>query len=74
VSQSKRHSFLEAVANTIAGFVLSIAAILWLFPIFGVRMTMAENLAATSIMTFVSIARSYVLRRAFNWWHVRGQP
>lgn len=71
MSQSKRHSFLESVANTAAGFVLSVAAVQWLFPLIGVRMTMAENLAATSIMTVVSVARGYALRRVFNWWHVR---
>lgn len=74
MSQSRTHSFFEAVANTIAGFGISVAAVAWLFPLIGVRLSMAENLAATSIMTVVSIARSYILRRAFNWWHVRGQP
>ncbi len=70
--QSKKHSLLEAVINTAVGFVLSLAAVQWLFPLFGVRMTLSENLAATGIMTAISVARSYVLRRVFNYWHVRG--
>lgn len=71
MGQSKRHSFLEALANTLAGFWLSVAAVQWLFPLIGVRMSFGENLGATTIMTFVSIARSYVLRRVFNYWHAR---
>jgi hypothetical protein len=66
VTQSKRHSLIESIANTAAGFFLSMAAVAWLFPIFGVRMSLAENFAATSLMTVISVARGYVIRRAFN--------
>lgn len=69
VSQSHRHSFFEACANTLAGFLLSMAAVAWLFPLIGVRMSLAENFGATTLMTFISIARSYALRRLFNRWH-----
>ena len=71
MTQSHTHSLLEAVANTAVGFAVSVLAVQTLFPLIGVRMTMAENLAATSIMTVVSILRSYALRRAFNWLHMR---
>lgn len=71
MSQSKKHSWLEALVNTGVGFVLSIAAVQWLFPLFGVRMTLSENLIATLLMTVISVLRGYVLRRVFNHWHIR---
>jgi hypothetical protein len=64
--QSKRHSLIESIANTAVGFILSMAAVQWVFPLFGVRMSIGENLTATSIMTVISVARGYALRRAFN--------
>ena len=64
-------SFLEACLNTASGFALSILAVQFLFPLIGVRMDMAQNLAATSIMTVISILRSYLWRRLFNWLHRR---
>jgi hypothetical protein len=35
----------------------------------GVNLNLAENFAATAIMTVVSLARSYIIRRAFVWIH-----
>jgi hypothetical protein len=73
MSQSRAQSMIEAVVNTLAGFWLSVAVVAWLFPLVGVRMSFADNLAATSIMTVVSVVRSYVFRRVFNWlqWRAR---
>ncbi len=72
MSQSPRHSLIESVANTAVGFVISMASVQWLFPVIGVRMTLAENFGATAIMTVISVLRGYVLRRVFNRWHVKG--
>ena len=67
MSQTRAHSMIEAFANTIVGIALSLAAVQWVFPIFGVRMSLAENFIATGIMTILSVIRSYALRRFFNW-------
>lgn len=64
--QSKRHSLAESLANTATGFVLSMCAVQWVFPMFGVTMNLSENIAATGTMTVVSLVRGYVIRRAFN--------
>jgi hypothetical protein len=73
MSQTRAQSMIEAVVNTLAGFWLSVAVVAWLFPLVGVQLSFADNLAATSIMTVVSVVRSYVFRRVFNWlqWRVR---
>jgi hypothetical protein len=37
-----------------------------IFPIFGLHTTLAQNLKLGLAFTFVSVARSYVLRRQFE--------
>jgi hypothetical protein len=66
VSQSRAHSLFESAANTAIGFALSMLAVAYVFPLFGIGMSLGENFTATSIMTAVSIARTYAIRRAFN--------
>jgi len=65
--QTRAHSMIEALANTAVGVVLSLAAVQWIFPLFGVSMTLSENFMSTGIMTIISILRSYSLRRIFEW-------
>jgi hypothetical protein len=72
MSQTRTSSMIEAVANTVAGFWISVAVVAWVFPLVGVHMSFNENLYATGIMTVVSVARSYVFRRLFNWLQWRG--
>ena len=39
---------------------------LLVFPMFGLAATLGQNLAIGTIFTMISLARSYVLRRAFE--------
>ena len=71
MSQSRVHSLAEASLNTASGFALSLAAGQFLFPLFGVTLSVAQNFAVTGLMTVISVARSYAWRRAFNWLHAR---
>jgi len=64
VMQSRAMSFVEAVATI--GYILAIITQLGVFPSFRIRTTLSENLRIGFIFTFVSFARSYVLRRLFN--------
>lgn len=69
--QRKRHSFLETVANTVSGFVLSFLVNLFLFPVLGIHMASGPAFAVTAVLTGVSIARGYFWRRFFNWLYTR---
>lgn len=71
MSQSRTHSLLETVANTLTGYVISVAISVHLYPVFGHKFTLAQNMALTSIFTVVSILRGYAFRRAFNYLHLR---
>ena len=69
MNQSRAHSLIESCLNTASGFALSMLAVQFVFPWFGVRMDIGQNIAATGIMTVVSLARSYFWRRVFARWH-----
>jgi len=66
--QSKKGSLLEAILNIGSGFILSM--ITWQVvanPMFGYDVSLLDNVALTSIFTSISLVRSYVWRRIFNW-------
>ena len=70
--QKRSHSLIEASTSTSAGFLISLAA--WEFvvkPVWGLPTTFAENFAITLFFTVISVARSYVFRRIFNWHAAR---
>ena len=70
-SQSRTHSLLESIVNVAIGYGIALAAQLIIFPLFGINVSLRDNLRIGLIFTVVSIARSYVLRRLLNLWHVR---
>ena len=73
MSQSRTMSLVESIANVLAGFGVAVATQIAIFPLFGLRTTLAENLAMGAIFTVVSIARSYCLRRVFEGIRVRAE-
>lgn len=64
--QSKRNSWLEAIANTLIGYVIAILAQLLIFPIFGIHIAFTDDLLIGLCFLVISLVRSYVLRRIFN--------
>jgi hypothetical protein len=73
MSQSRAMSLVESIANVLAGFGVATATQSAIFPLFGLRTTLAENLVMGAIFTVVSIVRSYCLRRAFERIRVRAE-
>lgn len=64
--QSRLMSLVEAVANVVTGYGISVATQALVFPFFGLLATREQNMAIGLIFTLVSLVRSYVLRRAFE--------
>jgi hypothetical protein len=64
--QSRSCSLTEAAANVAAGFVLAVLAQQVIFPGFGITVTLIENAGIAAIFTFLSLARSYTIRRLFE--------
>ena len=69
MSQTKAQSAVESVSNVAIGYVVSLAANATILPMFGIAISLSDNLAIGAIYTAISIARSYFVRRAFNRYH-----
>jgi uncharacterized protein (DUF2062 family) len=59
-------SMVEAAANVVIGYGIAIATQMAVFPIFGIHITLADDLAIGLVFTIVSLIRSYMLRRVFE--------
>jgi hypothetical protein len=59
-------SLVEATANVGAGYVIAVLTQTIVFPLFGLWMSIGQNLQIGAIFTAVSIARSFSLRRLFE--------
>lgn len=66
MSQSRRMSFAETVANTGSGMLISWLIGLLVYPLFGFAVGGGQALALTAIFTVVSVVRSYAWRRTFE--------
>ncbi|MET4307918.1 hypothetical protein [Bradyrhizobium sp. RT4b] len=71
MKQSKFMSLVESVINIVVGFGISLAAQVYFLPLLGVTISFRQNLTFALIMTAVSIARSFALRRVFEALHIR---
>ena len=71
MKQSKSMSLVESVVNILVGFGISLGAQIAFLPLLGVQVTLGQNLVFALIMTVISIARSYALRRLFEALHIR---
>ena len=59
-------SFTESVANVAVGYGVAVLAQVLAFPLFGLTVSLSDNLLIGAIFTVVSIIRSYSLRRLFE--------
>lgn len=68
--QTRKWSFIESCVNVLVGYGIAVASQVLIFPLFDIHVPLRANLLIGLFFTVISIIRSYVLRRAFNWWHV----
>ena len=64
--QLKKHSFIESVTNVAVGYGVALMSQITIFPMFGISITIADNIIIGALFTIVSIIRSYILRRIFT--------
>lgn len=69
--QSRQMSMVESIANVVVGFVVSLLANITILPLFGYSPGLVEATAIGAAFTAVSIIRSYLMRRLFNWIGVK---
>ena len=71
MKQSRLLSLVESLANVLVGYGVAVVTQMLVFPLFGLAVTVTENLLIGLIFTVVSIVRSYILRRGFEALRVR---
>lgn len=72
MSQSRSASFTEAVANLLIRYTVAVLSQMAIFPLFGVYLSIGENMLMALWFTIISLIRSYYVRRLFNRLHVTG--
>lgn len=65
--QSRKMSVIESVVNVVFGYGIACGAQSVIFPWFGIYISTSEHLLIGGLFTVVSIVRSYLLRRFFNF-------
>ncbi len=66
MKQSRWMSFAEAVVNVVVGYGVAVLTQMLVFPLFGMRASVSDNLLIGVIFTMVSLVRSFTLRRVFE--------
>lgn len=64
--QSKKHSLIESVTQTVVGLVVSFCIQLVIYPMLNIPVTFSQNVIITTVFFIASIGRGYLIRRIFN--------
>jgi len=64
-------SLVEAIANVAVGYAIAVLTQILVFPIFGLQVSLSNNLTIGAAFTAISLTRSYVLRRLFEAFRSR---
>jgi uncharacterized membrane protein (DUF485 family) len=68
MSQTRRRSALEALAQITVGYLVSVCGNILFLPMFGLNPSVADSFGIGIVFSVISFVRSYVLRRVFNMW------
>lgn len=64
--QTKKHSIIETISQTVIGLGSSIVIQLILYPLMGIPVTLFQNIIITIVFFIASLIRGYFIRRYFN--------
>ena len=67
MKQSKTMSVVESMTNIAVGMGISIVAQIIMLAWWDVHLKMSQNVIMTVIFTVISFARSFILRRVFEY-------
>ena len=56
MKQTRRMSLIEAIANVVVGFAVALLTQIIVFPLFGLRVSLGENLAIGGLFTLLCAA------------------
>ena len=66
MKQSRTMSLVESLTNVVVGYGIAVVTQMLVFPLFGLTVTLVDNMLIGVFFTAVSIARSFTLRRVFE--------
>ena len=66
MSQTRTKSLLEACTNIMIGYVINIGINAIVFKSMGIPVTTKQNLGIGLLFTFVSLTRTYLIRRIWE--------
>ena len=64
--QTKKHSLLESIVNTITGILFNYLINLYILPLYGIKITNTQNFAMIFTFLILSTLKVYIIRRLFN--------
>jgi uncharacterized YccA/Bax inhibitor family protein len=71
-AQRKTTSLIESVVNCLIGVCVATLSQILIFPLFDIHISLLDTGLIAVIFTSVSIVRSYLLRRVFEYLRVTG--
>lgn len=71
MKQSRLMSAIEAITNVTVGYGVAVATNWLALPLFGFAVSIGDSAVIGLVFTAVALARSYLLRRFFEWIQVR---
>jgi uncharacterized protein YacL len=66
MTQTKKQSAIESIANIIVGLLTSFLIQLWIYPLLNIPVTFSQNIIITIVFFLASFIRGYLIRRYFN--------
>ncbi|QQA42002.1 hypothetical protein [Pelagovum pacificum] len=72
MSQQRRMSLVEAIANVVIGYGVALATQFAVFPLVGIEAQHRQMVLTGLAFTAVSLVRSYALRRLFDRCTAKG--
>lgn len=70
--QSKLQSLIESFTNILIGYLTALLSQVLIFPLFDIYVTFQDNLLIGLYFTIISLIRSYLVRRYFNYINLKG--
>lgn len=64
--QSAGMSMLESAVSVIMGYLLTVMVQIYLFPLFGVKITLSDSLILSLIIVLFAFFKNFMVRRIFN--------
>jgi hypothetical protein len=71
MKQTKHASLIESITNVAVGYGIAVGSQILVFPLFGVSVSLRDNIEIGVIFTAISLVRSFALRRMFEFLRVK---